>query len=53
MNVRKNKLRRNSSKRFDFNSGRRMENQKNYLHNWNLNVVVKTIPISRRIRKGA
>ncbi len=29
------------------------EKQKSYLHNWDRNVAVKTIPIPRRIRKGA
>lgn len=53
MNVKLNKSKRNGTKGMGFYSGRRSENQKNYLHNWDRNLTVKPAPVSRKIRKGA
>lgn len=53
MNVRRNKAQGSGVKRTGHYSKRQPENQKSYLHNWERNVAVRTIPIPRRIRKGA
>ena len=53
MNVRRNKAQGSGVKRTGYYPKRQPENQKNYCHNWNRNVAVRTIPIPRRIRKGA
>lgn len=53
MNVKLNKSKKNGVKGVDFYSGRRSENQKNYLRNWDRSLTVNPAPVSRKIRKGA
>lgn len=53
MNIRRNKAQGSGVKRTGYYPKRQPENQKSYFHNWDRNVAVRTIPIPRRIRKGA